>query len=67
MAFVRGIYRRPVNTPHKWPVTRKMFPFDDVIMMYFYMSLVDYDSEMIQNARKYFQELIYSSISRVIM
>ena len=24
--------RRPVNSPHKWPVTRKMFPFDDVIM-----------------------------------
>ena len=23
----------PVNFPHKWPVTRKMFPFDDVIMM----------------------------------
>ena len=22
----------PVNTPHKGPVTRKMFPFDDVIM-----------------------------------
>ena len=22
----------PVNFPHKWPVTRKMFPFDDVIM-----------------------------------
>ena len=21
-----------VNSPHKWPVTRKMFPFDDVIM-----------------------------------
>ena len=21
----------PVNSPHKWPVTRKMFPFDDVI------------------------------------
>ena len=20
----------PVNSPHKWPVTRKMFPFDDV-------------------------------------
>ena len=31
-AFVRGIHRRPVNFPHKWPVTRKMFPFDDVIM-----------------------------------
>ena len=24
--------RWPVNFPHKWPVTRKMFPFDDVIM-----------------------------------
>ena len=22
----------PVNSPHKWPVTRKMLPFDDVIM-----------------------------------
>ena len=22
----------PVNSPHKWPVTRKMFPFDDAIM-----------------------------------
>ena len=22
----------PVNSRHKWPVTRKMFPFDDVIM-----------------------------------
>ena len=25
-------HRWPVNSPHKWPVTRKMFPFDDVIM-----------------------------------
>ena len=32
LAFVRGIHRRRVNSPHKWPVTRKMFPFDDVIM-----------------------------------
>ena len=32
LAFVRGIHRRPVNSPHKWPVTRKMFPFDDIIM-----------------------------------
>ena len=30
--FVWGIHRGPVNSPHKWPVTRKMFPFDDVIM-----------------------------------
>ena len=33
LAFVRGIHRWPVNSPHKWPVTRKMLPFDDVIMI----------------------------------
>ena len=32
LAFVRGIHRGPVNSPHKGPVTWKMFPFDDVIM-----------------------------------
>ena len=32
LAFVRGIHRWPVNSPHKGPVTREMFPFDDVIM-----------------------------------
>ena len=32
LAFVWEINRWPVNFPHKWPVTRKMFPFDDVIM-----------------------------------
>ena len=32
LAFARGIHRWPVNSPHDWPVTRKMFPFDDVIM-----------------------------------
>ena len=32
LAIVRGIHRGPVNSPHKWPVTRKMLPFDDVIM-----------------------------------
>ena len=31
-AFVRGIHRWLVNSPHKGPVMRKMFPFDDVIM-----------------------------------
>ena len=23
---------KPVNSPQKWPVTRKVFPFDDVIV-----------------------------------
>ena len=32
LAFVWGIPRWPVNSPHKRPVTRKVFPFDDVIM-----------------------------------
>ena len=31
---VRGIHRGTVNSPHKWPVTWKMFPFDDVIMIW---------------------------------
>ena len=33
LAFVRGLHRWPVNSPHNGPVTRKMLPFDDVIMM----------------------------------
>ena len=33
LAVVRGIHRWPVNSPHKRPATRTMFPFDDVIML----------------------------------
>ena len=33
LAFVGGIHRWPVNSPHKGPVMRKMFPFDDVTML----------------------------------
>ena len=33
LAFVRGIHRWPVDSSHKIPVTRKMFPFGDVIMI----------------------------------
>ena len=32
LAFMRIIHRWPVDSHHKGPVTRKMFPFDDVIM-----------------------------------
>ena len=35
LVLVRGIHRWPVNSPHKGPVTRKMFPFDDVTMWCF--------------------------------
>ena len=33
LTFVRGIHRWPVNSPHKRPATRRMCPFDDVIMI----------------------------------
>ena len=33
LIFVIGIHRWPVHSSHKWPVTRKMFPFDDVFML----------------------------------
>ena len=32
LTFVRGIHRWRVDSPHKRPVTRKMFLFDDVKM-----------------------------------
>ena len=32
LALVRGIHQWLENSPHKGPVTRKMFPVDDVIM-----------------------------------
>ena len=31
LAFVRGMHQWPVNSPHKLPITRKMFPFYNVI------------------------------------
>ena len=34
LAFVWGLHWGLVNSPHKGPVTRKMFPFDDVIMLW---------------------------------
>ena len=33
LVFVRGIHRSSVHSPHKGPVTRKKFPFDEVIMV----------------------------------
>ena len=46
LAFVRRIHRGPVNSLHKWPVTRKKFLFDDVIMLAWKMV-----SGMIKNAK----------------
>ena len=44
LAFVRGIHWWPVNFLHKGPVTRKMFPLDDVIMWLFTDGILEYIS-----------------------
>ena len=52
LAFVWGIHRRPVNSPHKWPVTRKMFPFDYVIMTFLSLMLtLGFDHQDIESFR----------------
>ena len=33
LAFVQGIHRLPLNSLYKRPITWKMFPFDDAIMI----------------------------------
>ena len=53
LAFVWGIHRGPVNSPHKWPVTRKMFPFDDVIMIKQYTSHVHIFGDMTETTLAY--------------
>ena len=32
LVYVQEIHRWPMNSPHKWPVTLKKFPYDDVII-----------------------------------
>ena len=49
LVFVRGIHRRPVNSSHKLPVTRKMSPFDDVIMWDRWLYKIRYLCSMIKS------------------
>ena len=42
LAFVRW----PVNSPHRGPVTWKMFPFDDVIMTQNFGGLIQYHHDV---------------------
>ena len=46
LAFVKGIHRWPVKSPHKGPVTQKMFQMDDVIMVFEFMNT---DSDDVSN------------------
>ena len=70
LAFVWGIHRGPVNSPHKWPVTRKMFPFDDVIMRYQLTHYLMYSNylymrEIAQNAALFMMMSSNGNIFRV--
>ena len=58
LTFVRGIHQSPVNSRHKWPVTLKMLPFDDVIMVSF--NLVD-GSIMISKIQQFHRSRIRST------
>ena len=49
----------PMNSPHKWPVTRKMFPFDDVVMRLHYIYRFQILSAIIST---FTVETLYSTI-----
>ena len=57
LAFVRRIPGWPVNSPHKGPVARKMFPFDDVIMWTEAVGLC------VCNTTLYFRDTIHPDVS----
>ena len=59
LAFVREIHRGPVNFPHKWPVTRQMFPFDDVIMCIIYSTKSQNLSTCILATRVYIADVAW--------
>ena len=62
LAFVRGIHRRHVNSPHKGSVTRKMFPFDDVIMCSVYYNVDTWSVVEVSTllVREYGQQILSS-------
>ena len=54
LTFVRGNHRGSVNSPHKWPVTRKMFPFPDVIMPGIFLHYNHIESPLVRPPRRVF-------------
>ena len=63
LAFVRGIHRWPVNSPHKGAVTRRIFPFDDVIM---YCGCIGDDNSKTFSAMDTSENLLISRILKHI-
>ena len=70
LAFVREIHRRQVNLSHKSPVTRKMFPFDDVIMFRWHICNLGkyflYQEKIGVNANKRLTDVCISSDSHLM-
>ena len=65
LAFVGGIHRSPVNSPHKGPVTRNVFPFDDIIMVFLFVSKSTprYFSGLAKPLLKFSHRLLISPLS----
>ena len=63
LAFVRGIHQWPVNSPHKGPVTQKMFPFDDVIIIN--KNICEDRSNVIAISRRHFKMLFVYTLSQL--
>ena len=53
LAFVWGIHRWLMNFLHKGPQTRKMLPFDDVIMDIFFIEPPTYSSAFKETTQRY--------------
>ena len=66
LAFVWGIHRGPVNSPHKRPVTRKMSPFDDVIMLALVLNIKDTSELFIHVCIHFSQSGLRKLISSII-
>ena len=69
LAFVWGIHRVPVNSPYKWPVTWKMFQFDDVIMEAVFVNtwlLLRYACYIINHLNKLMAILIFHLILIIV-
>ena len=66
LAFVWVTQRWPVNFPHKWPVIRKMFPFDDATMVLIGRPLYIIHTQLklkLDRATIYFSNTIYTANS----
>ena len=52
-SFVRGIHQWPVNSPHIGPITRKKFPFHDVIMIFMGYSPTPHSDILVKRASRH--------------